>query len=230
MIFALTNTASGVAGEAAVTAALLRAGLQVAKPYWNDDEMDLLIFWKDGRDFIPIPVQVKSVQSTSVTKSGKVRIIFDAVPEGVRKRYVDRQPSLCLAIYSPAQNKIWFIPGANNIKEVYATWLKTRSKKGRKSPTYATMKPDQDVPIHVNVSKVGDADFDGKWLFDTVSPDKLRNQIQALAQAIKASGKQEAVMASAFTMSSDESSQSIYDADVEVSTSDEADALLKNVR
>lgn len=37
---ALTNTFSGVAGEARVAAELLRAVLKAAKPYWTDDEAD----------------------------------------------------------------------------------------------------------------------------------------------------------------------------------------------
>ena len=45
-LHALTNTYSGVVGEMAAATALIRAGLQVAKPYWNDDEVDLLVFWR----------------------------------------------------------------------------------------------------------------------------------------------------------------------------------------
>ena len=61
-MYALKNTYSGVAGEMAVATALIRAGHRVAKPYWNDDEVDIMIFERDGLSLLPIPVQVKSIQ------------------------------------------------------------------------------------------------------------------------------------------------------------------------
>ena len=41
--YALENSFSGHAGELAVSALLVRAGLRVACPLWSDDYTDLLI-------------------------------------------------------------------------------------------------------------------------------------------------------------------------------------------
>jgi hypothetical protein len=59
---ALTNTFSGVAGEARVAAELVRGGFRVAKPLWTDDEADLLVLMRTDGALLPIVVQVKSVQ------------------------------------------------------------------------------------------------------------------------------------------------------------------------
>src|SRR5580704_18972552 len=115
-LLGLTNTYSGIAGELAVATALLLSGYKVAKPYWNNDAMDLLVLWQNesGHSHSVIPVQVKSVQRGS---SKKTEIPID----GLKKKYVQRHPSLCLGIFSPELNKVWFIPGARNILRVHKT-------------------------------------------------------------------------------------------------------------
>lgn len=201
-IHALTNTASGAAGEAAVVAAFLRAGLLVADPYWNDDEVDLLVLCAEGDRLVPIPVQVKSVQSKHVVdkKTNVSRVTMVVAPQGLRKRYLDRQPALCLAIYSPARDKIWFFPGADSIREVHADWLAARSSKGRKSKAIDAMKDDEDVPIYVDVSKEGNKECDAKWLLDRQSPTKLTKQIHDLARSMIDRQSLCAVMAEMFTI------------------------------
>lgn len=205
-IHALTNTASGAAGEAAVVAAFLRAGLLVADPYWNDDEIDLLVLWSEGDRLVPIPVQVKSVQSKHAVekKSNLSKVTMIVAPHGLRKRYLDRQPALCLAIYSPARDKIWFFPGADMIRQVHADWLANRSSKGRKSKTIVEMDDDEDVPIYVDVSKEGNIAFDNRWLLDRQSPSRLTKQIHNLARSVIDHQSLRTVMAEMFTIAPSE--------------------------
>lgn len=199
-LHALTNTASGVAGEAAIAAAFLRAGFQVARPLWNDDEGDLLVFWERSGQLIPIPVQAKSVQSKVVRDAAKHTQRCDPIvaPQGLKKKYIDRQPALCLAIYSPERDKIWFFPGANSIREAYKEWLGSRSSRGRKSKAWNEMGDDYEVPIYVDVSKNGNAAFDDKWLLDRHSPTRLTDQVSQLAQQIFDQQQLRAVYANLF--------------------------------
>lgn len=199
-IHALTNTASGVAGEAAVAAALLRAGFRVARPYWNDDEVDLLVFWQRGGQPIPIPVQVKAVQSKVIRDRVQHTQKIDPVvaPQGLRKRYVEQQPALCLAIYSPARDKIWFFPGAASIREAHGDWLSQRSSRGRPSKTWDELADNDGVPIYVNVSRDGDSDFDHKWLMHRHSPTRLTQQISGLADSLFQTQQMRAVYAHLF--------------------------------
>ncbi len=189
-----------------MVAAFLRAGLLVADPYWNDDEIDLLVLWSEGDRLVPIPVQVKSVQSKHVIdkKTNVSRATMIIAPQGLRKKYIDRQPALCLAIYSPARDKIWFFPGADTIRQVYADWLAARSSKGRKSKALDAMGDDEEVPIYVDVSKEGDKDFDAKWLLDRQSPTKLTKQIHDLARRVIDRQSLRAVMAEMFTIAPSE--------------------------
>lgn len=180
-VYALTNTASGVAGEAAVTAALLRAGLRVAKPFWTDNEVDLLVFWEEGSRLIPIPVQVKSVQAQPNED--------EAMTQGLRKRYIEASPYLCLAIYSVARNKIWFIQKSENIKNVYRKWADApKTGPGAPRTKYDDIDLQKgDVNIRVNVSKAGNAAFDAKWLIDTEDASKVTKVFAELAKEINAS-------------------------------------------
>lgn len=174
-IYTLKNTYSGVVGEMAVATALIRAGHRVAKPYWNDDEVDLVVFAKEGLSLLPIPVQVKSVQR--LDNEG-----CEFATEGLKKKYIDRQPALCLGIYCPESNKIWFIPGAHNIRDVHrAGVLASQSRPGRSRTPYDSLSPDNDVNVYVNLTVEGDKTFDSRWLVDTTSPMKLNKAINDLA-------------------------------------------------
>jgi hypothetical protein len=176
--YALTNTASGVAGEVAVAAALIRAGFLVAKPYWNDDEIDLLILCGEKYRKVQIPVQVKSVQQLGSSKDEKQI-------QGLKKRYVENNAYLCLAIYSPEHNKIWFIDGSDNIKKIHAEGvIKSKGKKGRSRTSYKKIGSDADVPIYINISEKGDSEFDDKYLIDTKYADKITNQIKRISDLI----------------------------------------------
>lgn len=172
----MKNTYSGVVGEMAVATALIRAGHRVAKPYWNDDEVDLVVFAKEGLSLLPIPVQVKSVQR--LNNEGD-----EFAAEGLKKKYIHRQPALCLGIYCPESNKIWFIPGADNIRDVHrAGVLASKSRLGRPRTPYESLDPDKDVNIYVNLTDEGDKEFDSRWLIDTTSPSKLNKAINDLVK------------------------------------------------
>ena len=179
-LYALTNTASGVAGEASVTAAFLRVGLRVAKPYWADNEVDLLVLWEEASRLIPIPVQVKSVQAPQNESEAKI--------QGLKKRYVEGNPFLCLAVYSVARNKIWFIPKSENIKNVYMAWADApKSGPGALRTKYVDIDHNNgEVGIRVDVSKNGNAEFDKMWLIDTEDPSKMRKVFADLAKEINA--------------------------------------------
>lgn len=84
-------------------------------------------------------------------------------PKGLRKRYLDRQPALCLAIYSPAHDKIWFFPGADAIRQLYADWLVSAGVRGclirvhftfrQLAPMQLPAQPAQHSPICVHLRK-----------------------------------------------------------------------------
>jgi hypothetical protein len=161
-VHTLTNTFSGVAAEARIAAELVRCGLRAAKPYWTDDEVDLLVLSHRDQLMIPVPVQVKSVQFLE-SKSRKVtdpRFIG-----GLKKRYVEGNAGLCLAIYRPDEDKIWFIDGAENIRKVYEQDAKATGR-----TPYHDLKPTDSVAIRVTFDHCSlDKDWlvpanDAKWL------------------------------------------------------------------
>jgi hypothetical protein len=171
-VHALTNTASGAAGEARVAAELTRCGIQAAKPYWNDDEVDLLVLWRDGQTLYPVPVQVKSVQRLH-DRGGN-----DFV-SGLKKRYVDGLPSLCLAIYHPRTDRIWFIDTAERIKQVYAAqagW--------HKHLPYADLADDDDIRIGLNLGDQASR-LDTEWLVPRDDASWLSRRIVRATQPVR---------------------------------------------
>lgn len=133
----LKNTQSGVAGEQSVIAILLRFGLKVSKPYWNDDEVDFEIKYGEGDKSINIPLQVKTVQfSDSKNK---------AFIQGLKKKYVERNELLCLAIYNPQNDWMWFLTGSKEIISKY----ESQCKWNKKHETYSSLKTGKDIRIAV---------------------------------------------------------------------------------
>jgi len=135
MLNKLKNTRSGAAGEASVIAVFMRCGLNVDKPLQNDDEVDISIRIKNGAHNIAVPVQVKSVQ---FSKKSKHKFI-----QGLKKKYLERQPHLCLAIYRPEINDIWLIHGSKRIQEVYHS----QSNWNLKHRQYSSLSLEDDVRI-----------------------------------------------------------------------------------
>jgi hypothetical protein len=133
------TTASGVAGEMRVAGELCRHGFHVAKPYWGDDEVDLLVFVQRGSQIVFIPVQVKTVQfpvATSKTPEPKSFI------QGLKKRYVQENEWLCLAIYNPAEDCFWFVDGSDRIRDAYNS-----QKDWHKHKPFDDLRSEDDVRI-----------------------------------------------------------------------------------
>lgn len=226
---ALNNTYSGILGEMAVASLLLRSGYKVAKPYWNNDVIDLIVLIRaeSGHSYLPIPVQVKSVQLLGGTKKhdGAVRGAFqsqgatkgmvqrstsskmEVAIEGLRKEYIDRNPSLCLCIYSPEFNKCWFIPGAHNIRKVHEAGVEqSKARRGKPRTQYQILQPADDVPIHVNLD--ADPVLD-KWLVDQNDPNRLFDKFfGALAKRQEPSLEAKVSAEALFELDDDESDAS----------------------
>ena len=133
----LKNTFSGVAGETSVAGRLLRFGVKISKPYWNDDEVDFEIKIGDGDSSINIPLQVKNVQFAENNDKAFI--------QGLKKKYVERNQVLCLAIYNTQTNWLWFIAGNNQIKEAY----EKQSNWNKRHKNYSDLKNEDDVRIAV---------------------------------------------------------------------------------
>lgn len=174
-----------------MAAQLVAFGLYVAKPYWNDDEIDLLILHGANNDLLPIPVQAKGIQDDGVDRTGTV--------QGLRRKYIDRQPALCLAIWSPRWDRIWFIDGSANIKAVYEEQVAARKgKRGRPKPAYASLDDDDDVRLQVDLSETGDPAFNQRWLVHHQRPSDLTGRVFALAKRMRESKARVAVYAELF--------------------------------
>jgi len=115
-VHALTNTFSGVAGEARIAAEFVRCGFRVADPYWTDDEVDLLVLEREENLAVPLSIQVKSVQ---FLPDRNQKIPTHAFTQGLKKRYVTKSPAFALAIYLVDTDEIFFIDGPANIRRVY---------------------------------------------------------------------------------------------------------------
>ena len=133
----LTNIKSGAAGEQNVIAKLMRFGLHISKPYWNDDEVDFEVRYGQGDDSINIPFQVKSIQFKPNNKN-----IFI---QGLKKKYVGRNKLLCLAIYNPDNDWLWLFVGSVQIINTY----ESQKKWNRKHINYEILKPNDDIRIAV---------------------------------------------------------------------------------
>jgi len=107
----LTNTKSGSTGEQSIIAKLMRFGLNISKPYWNDDEVDFEVRYGEGDEAVNIPFQVKSVQF----KSDKKNVFI----QGLKKKYLERNKLLCLSIYNPDTDSFWLLVGNEEIIRSY---------------------------------------------------------------------------------------------------------------
>src|SRR5271156_6817625 len=137
---ALTNTFSGVAGEARVAAELVRGGFRVAKPLWTDDEADLLVLMRTDGALLPIVVQVKSVQFLPDSQ-GQVPVRVFA--QGLKKRYLLKSPAFLLALYRVDEDFIYLIPGPGNIISAYDA----QRRFNKKHKMFSSLRDDDDVRI-----------------------------------------------------------------------------------
>lgn len=195
-VLGLDNTYSGAVGELAVATILLRCGQKVAKPYWNNDVMDLVVLHrcKDGVTHMVIPVQVKSIQ--------RLQSLSEEIPiSGLKKRYLDRTPNLCLAIYSPEFNRIWFVPGADNIRALHKAGVqKSIGRPGRNRDSYESIDPTGDVAIYVDLEETGSTELN-KWLLNPDRPGEMINPfIRELAVRFETDAEVEAAVEASFDL------------------------------
>ena len=174
--YALSNFYSGITGEARFTAEFLRNGIQVAKPYWNDDEIDLLVFTMQSGQLIPIPIQVKTIQ---FLPNANNKMPNTKTLQGLKKKYIERQPTLCLAVYEPETDSMWLVAGASEIKAIYDE----QYNHGRKQKKYLDINGDKDLPI--SWDRLPEDDFTKKYLVDKLTPQVLYKKISQLAKSIQ---------------------------------------------
>jgi hypothetical protein len=175
-IHALTNTFSGVAGEARVAAELVRCGFLVAKPYWTDDEADLIVL--DRRhsqtySVVPVVIQVKSVQFLP-NKQQQTR--SRAFIQGLRKRYVLNSPAFALAIYRVDLDEMFFIHGQDNVRSVY----EAQCSWNRKHIPFDSLKGDDDVRIAVHLTD----GIPGDWRIPRLKAAWLSNRIHGMVETV----------------------------------------------
>jgi hypothetical protein len=156
-VHSLTNTYSGVAAEIRAAAEFVRCGLKVSKPYWTDDEIDLLILMPEKTRLTPIPVQVKAIQFNPDAKTNKQPVRKPL--QGLKKKYVERQLALCLVVYRPDTDHLWFFPSADAIRALYAK----QYEEGIKEKKYDELDQEDDVPIAIEL-KPADA-FNEQYLW-----------------------------------------------------------------
>lgn len=166
---AVTNTFSGALGETRAVAELIRCGMKVAKPYWNDDEMDLLVFIDVGQRIVPLPVQVKSRQFLRSEEK-----IF--IP--IKKKYITGNPGLCLILYYPKGDEFWVIHGSANIIKAYDAQAAWNSK----HTMFTHIVEDGDVRLAF--LKSNDA-FDKDWKVDKQDASDISQRLASTAKDIR---------------------------------------------
>jgi len=133
----LSNTKSGETGEINVLGKLTRIGLNISQPFWNDDEVDYEIRCGKGDTSVNIPLQVKSVQFTNNFKNAFI--------QGLKKKYLERNKLLCLAIYNPDNDWMWLFSGSETIISTY----ERQKEWNKKHRDYNALKGDEDIRIAI---------------------------------------------------------------------------------
>jgi hypothetical protein len=175
-IHALTNTFSGIAGEARIAAEFVRCGFRVAKPYWSDDEVDLLVLQRSSQPNIALPlsIQVKSVQFLP-QKDGTLK--DHVFIQGLKKRYVTKSPAFGLAIYRVDTDEIFFIDGQANVQAIY----ESQSSWNKKHVSFGILAEDKDVRIAVHF----DDGLKGDWKVDPDSPSWLTARMKRIVENVE---------------------------------------------
>jgi len=149
----LDSNPAGVAAEMRVAAELCRFGFHVARPYWTEDEIDLLVAYEISGTVVFVPIQVKCVQFVTATRKCRVPTCFI---QGLKKRYIENNKWLSLVLYNPHEDWFWFIDGAINICKAYDA-----QKAWHKHIAYNQIADDADVRI--GLTKKGRDNFDALW-------------------------------------------------------------------
>ncbi len=159
-----------------MAAELVRCGFLVAKPYWTDDEADLVLFdrrYSQSYAVVPVIIQVKSVQflPNKLQETPSRRFI-----QGLRKRYILNSPAFALAIYRVDQDEIFFIHGQENVKAVYDA----QSSWNSRHVAFDGLKNEDDVRIAVNF----DEGIPGDWKVPRLDSDWLSARIHSMVEAV----------------------------------------------
>lgn len=166
--FALSEPSTGPVGETRVIAELLRGGLRVARPMWDDEATDLIVFIVARGLWMPLRIQVKSVQ---LTRSA------DAQPlEGLKKKHLEEDPSICLAIYRLDKDAIWFIDGAANIRRAYDG----QAASNPRYVAYEALGGDDEVRLQV----LNRPDALAEWLVPREDPTWIARRVQRVADEL----------------------------------------------
>jgi hypothetical protein len=176
-VHALKNTFSGVAGEARVAAEFVRCGLRVAKPYWTDDEADLLVIERTRnlqQDLaVPVIIQVKAVQ---FLPDRNQKIPTRVFLQRLKKRYVTKSPAFGLAIYRVDTDEIFFIDGQANVRFVY----ESQKSWNKKHIPFDSLKDDDWVRIALH-EKEG---IEGDWKVNPRDAAWLTGRVQGLVDRV----------------------------------------------
>ena len=106
----------------------------------------------------------------------------------MKKRYIEGLPSLCLAIYHPKTDRIWFIDTAKHIKHTYTT-----QKDLHKHVAYSDLADDDDVRIGLNLADTVSR-LDSDWLVPRDDASWLSKRIVRATKPIKNSKALETVI------------------------------------
>jgi len=152
-----------------MAAEFVRYGFRVAKPYWNDDEIDLLLIDKDADHILTIPIQVKSIQFLPDKKT--YELPDKKAIQGLRKKYLSRNLALCVAIYRPDSDSVWFINGSKNVIAAY----EAQSSWNAQHKAFASLDDDDEVRIYVPCDM--SSHLQAEWLLPPHDPTPLRKRI-----------------------------------------------------
>jgi hypothetical protein len=165
---------SGAAGEARIAAEFIRYGYRVAKPCWNDDEIDLIILDKDNGKMFALPIQIKTVQ---FLPHGKRPAPERIAIQNLMKKHVNNNIALCLAIYTLDNDRIWFIPGRENIIKAY----ESQSHWNKKHKTYSKLTLNSQIRIYVSSTPES---LHNEWLLPQNDGGAIRKMIVEIKKNI----------------------------------------------
>jgi hypothetical protein len=175
-IHALTNTFSGVAGEARVAAELVRCGFLIAKPYWTDDEADLILLdrrFSQSYSVAPVVIQVKSVQFLPNKEQATPSRKFI---QGLRKRYIFNSSAFALAIYRVDLDEIFFIHGQDNVRDVY----EAQSSWNSRHVSFDSFSENGDVRIAVEFNE----GIPGNWKVPRYDSNWLTERVHNMVETV----------------------------------------------
>jgi hypothetical protein len=170
-VSSLTRYRAGDYGENLVPSALIGCGYNVARPLWNDDEIDLLVIDKSRPGLlVALPIQVKTRQRPKDGRSPRI--------EGLLKRYVAQHPGFCLAMVDFEHERWYFVPGRKNVIKLYEAQRLHINK--NEQDAWSKLGKDDEVSITLYSEP---PEWLKKWLVPAdhdSATDELRKRIASL--------------------------------------------------